>query len=206
MAAKKKVGPPKKPGPKGTAIEKGIRDGEIFRAWLRGASIPTLAASYDLGHHATRRIIKEQKGDLGAMFRGQQPVEIIEDWLLRMEAAIDELAQAAAKSRGSARITAISRRLDAMTKVVDVMQSTGILPNDLGTLRVELDARKMATDIVEIFDRYEDQIPAQAKLDVVRKLNPSLNVEIGEDGYLVEITDSDDLPVIEAGGKEVKGA
>jgi hypothetical protein len=167
-----------------TALEQAQRDNEIFRAWLRGASAVTLAATFDLSVEAIANVLKATKADTLAMSRGRAPIEIVEDWLLRMEAAVDELAQVSARESGSVRVAAIGKRLEAMSKLIEVMQSTGILPHDLGTLRIDLDARKVSAQLLAIFNRYPE-IPVEAKRDVVTTLNPALKVEI-EDGHLIE--------------------
>lgn len=135
-----------------TALQITQRNGQIFRSWLRGLQPETLAETYGLKPRAIEKIIAEWKKAGGTVI-GQDPMQIIEDHVLRLDSIVDELAAVAAKEKGSGRVGAIRARLEAMTKKIEFLQQVKILPQDLGTIGVQIDLRAIGLLLYEALER-----------------------------------------------------
>jgi hypothetical protein len=135
-----------------TAMELMTRNSEIFRGYLRGLSPETLAETYSLTPRSIKEIVAEYK-KVGIRVTDLDAMEIIEDHILRVDAMIDELAAHSAREKGTGRTAAIRARLEAMRERIDVLQSVGVLPQDLGTIGVQLDLRVVGQLFVRALER-----------------------------------------------------
>jgi hypothetical protein len=69
----------------------------------------------------------------------------------RLESWTEQLAEVAdASGTDTVKIAAINAQLNALTRTAELMQATGILPHDLGTLRLELDVQTLAVRLVTV--------------------------------------------------------
>jgi hypothetical protein len=69
----------------------------------------------------------------------------------RLEAWVEQLAEVADNTATEAtEIAAINAQMNALTRTAELMQATGILPHDLGTLRLELDVQTLAVRLVTV--------------------------------------------------------
>lgn len=136
-----------------SAEEQAKRNANIFGLWLGGASIVDLARMYELSPHRVSDIIKTRKAE-GKRLENTTFLEVLQDWDLRNEAAISELARVASRNDASpAAVTqAIMARISREDRRLAVYQAVGILPEDLGTLAVPLNGMKLAGEILEILD------------------------------------------------------
>lgn len=168
-----------------TALEITQRNGQIFRSWLRGLQPPTLAETYGLKPRAIERILAEWKKHGGSVI-GQDPMEIIEDHVLRIDSIVDELAAVAAKEKGSGRVSAIRARLEAMTKKIEFLQQVKILPQDLGTIGVQIDLRAVGLLLYEALEKRNlaepDLLDELADIIEGKRATDGSAIEIGEDG------------------------
>jgi hypothetical protein len=90
--------------------------------------------------------------------RNEDAIAIIDELVLGLQGAIRELAWVAHTAKhDSARVGAIRARVDAMEKLAGLLQSVGVLPMNLGKLRVELDVRFLADTILEVLT--EEAVP-----------------------------------------------
>lgn len=135
-----------------TALEITQRNGQIFRSWLRGLKYETLAETYGLKPRAIEKIVAQWKEHGGSVV-GADPMQIIEDHVLRLDAIVDELAAVAAKETGSGRVAAIRARMEAMVKKIEFLQQVKILPQDLGTIGVQIDLRAVGLLLYEALEK-----------------------------------------------------
>lgn len=165
----------RKPGrPKGsTAAVVSERDRELFRGFARGLMVSTLAQTYGIDERNVRDIIKAQRGQvLDTLTR--EPGEVLEDYLLNIDAAIDELVAVASASKGSVRVSAISARLMALKEKREVLQKTGVLPEQLHRLSEERDLTDLARKIGGVLARAE--VSDEAITEIVDLLAPEREV------------------------------
>jgi hypothetical protein len=128
------------------------RDLSIFRANLRGIDVYDLAATYDLSPDHVRRIIKKQRRENQRLSQ-MDPVEVVEELTSQIDAGISEIAAVAAREKGSVRVTAVLGRINALIQKGKWLQSAGILPEEAGQLRVQIEAGNLAQNIFQVLER-----------------------------------------------------
>lgn len=173
-----------------TALEITQRNGQIFRSWLRGLRVETLAETYGLKPRAIEKILAQWKEHGGAVI-AQDPMQIIEDHVLRLDAVVDELAAVAAKEKGSGRVAAIRARLEAMKAKIEFLQQVKILPQDLGTIGVQIDLRAVGLLLYEALEKRglaEPELMAELADIIEGKRTPEGNtIELDADGKPKEL-------------------
>jgi LPS sulfotransferase NodH len=132
-------------------IEREERNAEIVRDRLRGQSWEYLAEKYNLTIRQIRDIYNGWRADNQPTYQGRDPIEIVHSMLDRLNSWVEQLAEVAdTASADATRIAAINAQLNALTRTAELMQATGILPHDLGTLRLELDVQTLAVKLVTV--------------------------------------------------------
>lgn len=150
-----------------TLEERQNRDMEMFRGYLRGLLPSTLAMTYGLGERRVREIIKRQRESIRPLTT-QRAEDVLQDYLLALDAMIDELAAVSAGLTGGARVSAIGQRLAAMKEKRDVLQGVGVLPADLGQMQAQLTAMQAARAILEVLDKNDtDEAVMDQILEVI---------------------------------------
>ena len=137
-----------------TAKEKLLRDEALVRDRLRRMSWADLGEKYGVTARAAQYVWAKwrEANDPAAEIRGRDPVEIVYDMLGAYEAWIEQLAEVASREDGMAKISAINAQMSAQDKAVQLCQATGILPRDLGTLRIEVDVRVLAQRVLAVLN------------------------------------------------------
>jgi transposase len=131
------------------------RDAQIVAARTRGLSRSQIANTYGVSETTIDNVMERWRAKRPKL-RNLDPVKIIEEHLERYEAAQEELAMLAATTKQDAvRVGAVKARLDAMEKATTLMQQTGVLPHDLGVLRVQVDLGTVAQKMLEVLDRHQ---------------------------------------------------
>lgn len=159
------------------------RDAELWRGSCRGLLPSTLALTYGISEDHCRRIIREQRAK-ATVGMSRNPTEVVEDYLLQLDAMIDELAAVSAQNQGSARVTAISARLTTMKEKRDVLQQVGSLPSDLGQIADQDELVQVAHGIVGILQRAE--IPPEVMAEIIELVDPEADAEDVTDAEVVE--------------------
>lgn len=139
----------RKPGM--TEAEREERNMELVRDRLRGQSWPWLAEKYGIRAAQCKHVYKEWRDANQSTYQGRDPIAIVHGMLDRLEAWTEQLAEVAdASSAETTQIAAINAQMSALTRTAELMQATGILPHDLGTLRLELDVQSLAVKLVSV--------------------------------------------------------
>ena len=148
------------PGQALTPEQRHVRNMRIVQARLgRGLSWPNVAATYRLSERACRTIVKAYR-DAQPSLKAIDPIDTIEERLFQLQGAAEELALVAQTAdNDSARIGAIKARLDALAQHTELLQAVGVLPNELGRLRVEVDVRVIAQRVLAVVA--EMNLPAE---------------------------------------------
>ena len=85
-----------------------------------------------------------------------RPLEIVDDILEGLEGAIEELAVVShTTASDQVRVSAINAKLAAQKQIVAILQTVGVLPNDLGSLRMEVDARMTADRVMTVIEQFD---------------------------------------------------
>jgi hypothetical protein len=134
-----------------TDEERKERDAELIRDRLRGQSWPYLSEKYGLTQDWCQTIYREWREQNQSTYQGRDPIQIVHSMLDRLESWTEQLAEVADESSAdTVKIAAINAQLNALTRTAELMQATGILPHDLGTLRLELDVQSLALKLVTV--------------------------------------------------------
>lgn len=142
---------------------------------LQPMSWAALAAKYGISDRMCRKIFyawakKNEEGRTVSDFQGRDPIEIVWESAARYERWIEQLARLAfgAEVQDSVRVGAINSASNIQQKLIDLLQATGILPKQLGKLRIEADIRYVAQAILQVFD--EEGVPEQTRERVIRAI------------------------------------
>ena len=131
------------------------RNAEIVQARIRGLPWTTIANTYGVSARQCQQILRDYRGT-NPTLQTREPLEIIDEVLEGLEAAIEELAIVSHTTRNDAvRVSAINSRLGAQQQIVNVLQTVGVLPNDLGTLRMQVDARVTADRVLSVIEQFD---------------------------------------------------
>jgi hypothetical protein len=151
-----------------TAREKACRDDEIVKARMCGRSWRGIAADHSLSERQCQAVMKEYR-ESNPTLRHRDPLELLDEMLERFEGAQDQLAEIAATSPHDAtRVGAIRTALDAMRAQAQLLAAVGVLPRELREVRREVDARRVVTVILDVFQRHG--VPVEAQREVVATL------------------------------------
>lgn len=158
------------------------RDVEIWRGSCRGLLPSTLALTYGISEDSVRRIIRTQR-EKAAAGLNRNPVEVVEDYLLQLDAMIDELAAVSAQNDGSARVSAITARLNTMKEKREVLQQV-VLPADLGVMAEQTELVQVAHGIVSILQ--EADVDPEVMSKIIDLVDPEAEAEDVTDAEVVE--------------------
>lgn len=185
-------------GRKMTSLQRVKRDASIIQLIKRGITPDQAGAPFGLTRRQVQRIVRQYENEAPDLSE-LDPGSLVRQTLWNYEAAIEELALLAAKTdHGPTKVGAIRVRLEALRGRLELLQSVGAVPHDLGQIRVIDDAQATARQILNVFDHYD--IPEEVRfaiVDVIEGREPELN---GHDGEADEIEDAD---VVEDGAGQV---
>lgn len=157
-------------GPHGTAEEREVRNQQIIVDWLRGMDYPALSAKWNLSERQLKEIIARFREHHKPVHEGADPIDIVYTMLDRYSAWISQLAVIADEADAdSARVGAVNAQMSAQNKSAELMQATGLLPKNLGTLRLELDVRLLTQKLIKVLNDHE--APIELKEAIVEVLS-----------------------------------
>lgn len=137
----------------------------MVRARARGLGWAEISARLALSERQCRRVVAEFR-ETGPRLHEMDPVETIEEALEQFDSAIEDLALLAEKSQhDGVRLGATRSRLDALRGKLELMRAVGVLPRDLGRLKIEVDVRHTARAILDVFEAYS--VPHEVQEAVV---------------------------------------
>lgn len=156
------------------AAEKVARDRQIVAAKARSLSDATVADTFGVNEKTVREIMAEWRKEQPSL-KTVDPIEVVEQVLFELRGSIEELAMVSSTTTNdNVRVGAIKARIDALDKMTALMQATGVLPNDLGTLKVDMDIRAFAATVLRVFN--EEDVPA----DTVEKVMAAIQQFTGQ--------------------------
>ena len=130
------------------------RDAEIVAAKMRGLSWSQISATYDVSVTRCKEIHRAYR-ESNKTLRHHDPLDIVDEVLEGYQGAVEELALISATTNSdTARVGAINSKMTAYQRIVELLQGIGVLPHDLGQLKVEVDARFAAEAVVAVLHQY----------------------------------------------------
>lgn len=140
------------------------RNDLIVAMRARGIGERQVAASFGIDERQVYRIMAEFR-DSHPKLREADPLQVIDDMLIGFQADLEELAQLSVEAKTeNARVGAINARMHARDRIISLLQSTGVLPHDLGKLSVEIDVRYIAQKVVTVLGRHHISEEVQREL------------------------------------------
>jgi DNA-binding Lrp family transcriptional regulator len=143
-------------GPPMTADQIAQRNSEIVAAKLRGIPWSTISETFGVSPRQCKNIMKQYR-ETNPTLRHHDPVDIVDELLEGYQGIIEELALVSARSNNDAvRVGAINAKMSAYGKVAELLQAIGVLPHDLGQLRVVIDGRMVAESVVDVLREFRE--------------------------------------------------
>lgn len=135
-----------------TAREKTERDAAIFAARARGLGWARIAGDHGVSERQAQRIYAEYRTARPSPI-ALKPVEVVEEVLESLSAAVEELAELSASTgHDGTRLGAIKARVEVLTTRTDLLMDVGVLPRDLGRLGREMEVQELVQTIGRVFD------------------------------------------------------
>jgi len=139
----------RKPGMTNSELE--ARNEQLVRDRLRGQSWAYIAQKHGMQVRGAQTVFEKWRKNNAGTYKGRDPLAIVHQMLDRLEAWVEQLAEMADSSRSDqTRIAAINGQLAVLVRTTELLQATGLLPHDLGTLRVEMDIQVLAARLVSV--------------------------------------------------------
>lgn len=137
------------------ATQTAERERMIVEMRLRGVSVDRTAQTFGLNRDTVLRAMRRFR-ERNPTLRTQDPIDIVDEMLLGYQADLEELAMISATAKSdNARIGAVNSRMVARDRIIALLQSTGVLPHDLGNLKIEIDVRYIAQTLVTVLNRHQ---------------------------------------------------
>lgn len=148
------------------------RNADIVTSLGRGLSTVQVAQTFGISERQVRNIMERwRRENPGLRQRAvESALAVVDEFLEQYAGAAEELALIAATAKTpTARVAAIRARMDAITRRIDTLQAIGVLPNDLGAMRLDIDVRHVADVIVKVLQ--EEQIPMDTTSRILAALS-----------------------------------
>lgn len=142
----------------------------------RGRSDDTLAKTYKITPRMVRNIWADWRDIEQPKLKGIDPIDIVFEKVQRYSAWIEQLAEVVADvdTPEAVRVSAIKAQGNLDSKQTDILQATGLLPKNLGRLKVDLDLRFIAIKLVEAMEAEGISTATQRRLmEVLRPASPN---------------------------------
>jgi hypothetical protein len=150
------------------AAEKVARDSQIVAAKARSIPTSSVAQTFGVSESTVENVLREYRESQPEL-RTVDPIQIVEEMIFEIRGAIGELALAGSTSKQEAvRVGAVAKKLDALKQLQVLMQAVGVLPNDLGTLKIDMDVRAFGSVVLNVFE--EENIPPEAVEKIMNEI------------------------------------
>lgn len=144
--------------------ERQIRNDQIVAMKARGMTYEQIAAVVDMSRRQVQNIMQAWR-DTQPKLRTQDPLDIIDEMLEGYQADLNELATVGQATKNDAvKVGAVNSRMAARDRIIALLQTTGVLPHDLGKLKVEIDIKYISTRLVAVLNKYDVPIEARREL------------------------------------------
>jgi hypothetical protein len=158
-----------------TSQERADRNHDVVSARARGLSWTEISRRFNITDRQCRRVVAEYR-ESGPRLHQIDPIETIEDALDHYDSVIEDMAiLAESTSHDGTKLGALKGRLEAVRGKLDLMEAVGILPRDLGRLRFEIDVRRFAASVLDVFAQHDVPHGVQkAVIEAIESRQPKL--------------------------------
>jgi hypothetical protein len=157
--------PPAPPRKQLSQLEQVQRNMKIVRMRVRRRPWWKIAEDTDLTIRRCQQIFEEWKGT-NPTLRTHEPVKIVDEILYGLEATIEDLAEMIADDKNSTlvKLGAQNSKLRAYREMAEILQAIGALPNDLGTIQLQVDGQITAERVIMVMEKFNLPDAAFAEL------------------------------------------
>jgi hypothetical protein len=143
------------------------RDSRIIKDRLRHLSTELTAKKHKVSERTVERVMETWRDhNRQKVFAGQDPLVLVNEQLGMLEAEMESLAEIVEGGESdSVKVQAIVAKLGVIRATQNLRQTTGLLPHDLGTLRVIVDQRRTVDFIFNLFKKYD--LPDEALHELI---------------------------------------
>lgn len=159
-----------------TWLTRAERNLDLCRARARGRPWHKIAEEFDVSERQARKIWFAWRETRQTNLRGRDPLEIVWEAAERYEAWIEQAAELALTTEhDSTRLGAIKVQARLEEQLTSLLQEVGILPKNLGRLRIDWDVRWMIEQIVTVFKEEKVPVDAQARIKALLETHQGAN-------------------------------
>jgi hypothetical protein len=148
-------------GKKGlTTAQKSLRDTLIVQRKAQGWTWEEISAEIELSVSACKRAYKSKKAVLDDLLE-RDPIEVVKQVIEGFQTSIGDLEKMAVEYSGnhpSAAVGAKKGADEARRNLIQLLQSLGALPQELGTMRFVVEIRQVVELMVTSITRFEKRI------------------------------------------------
>jgi hypothetical protein len=143
-----------------------MRDLLAYELSCQGMKVSAIAKQDGRSEKVIREAIDRQARAGAEAMMQMAPLKVVESMLRRSQTAWKMAAACAAHAEAdTTRLAAIRTMMDADERVLEILQSTGHLPRELGTLRHLVDVRSIAIQMIDAVRALEsgERSPAEVR-------------------------------------------
>jgi hypothetical protein len=143
-----------------------MRDLLAYELSCQGMKLSAIAKQDGRSEKVIREVIERMAKQGSEALMEMAPLKVVESMLRRSQTAWKMAAATAAHAeQDTTRIAAIRAMMDADQRVLEILQSTGHLPRELGTLRHLVDVRSIAIQMIDAVRGLEsgERTPAEVR-------------------------------------------
>lgn len=129
------------------------RNMKIVAARARRTPWSKIAATNGLSIRRCQQVWEEWKTH-NPTLREHDPIEIVDELLMGYQAALEDFdATVQVAGHDAVRVGALNGKLRAYREMAELLQAIGVLPKDLGTLQIHIDAQVTAERVLSVLER-----------------------------------------------------
>jgi hypothetical protein len=159
-----------------SAAEKVRRDTKIVADRARGFRWAAIARRHGLSERQCRQVWREHRATEPPLAE-LDPLEILAEAVEQHDALVSDLAELAERANQPAvTLGVLKLKLRSIDQRLLLLQGVGLLPQNLGAFRAEIDVRRVAAALIDAFERH--QIPEAVEndvLDILKQVSFSQN-------------------------------
>lgn len=164
------------------------RHATVVRLRARGRTWLHIAEQVGLSDRQCRQIWTDWVAQEKPLLEGLDALDYVTEQAARLEQQVEDLGEIADTEKGSLKIQALNAQRQTMRELTELLQSTGLIPHNLGKVQVELDIRYLGIMLMEWAEKFVPADQLDGAFGELRELlrgqeqpRPELRV-VGDDG------------------------
>jgi hypothetical protein len=131
------------------------RNAKVIESRSKGRSWAGVCEDSGLSLGQVKRVWKKFVDEGKLEVQTEDPIAVVFEQITRYDVMIEELADLSKNSdNDSARVGAIRARAQVMREQIELLQAVGLVPKQLGSLKIELENRYVVQQLMVFVDKY----------------------------------------------------